>query len=215
MTTTPSPFPDARIRILIADDHFVVRFGLVCLVNTEPDLTVVAQADDGDQAIALFQQLQPDLVLMDLRMPGKSGPEAAIQIRQLSPQARILILSAFDGDEEIHSALASGANGYVLKNSTGEELIPAIRAVAAGRKWIPQNVAKRLRSRNLFEELTPRETAVLREVARGLSNKELADALGISEHTAKDHLKSILAKLRVADRTQAVTLGIQRGIIRI
>ena len=206
---------DHPIRVLVVDDHFVVRMGLVSLVNTEPDLMVVGEADDGEQAIALYQQLQPDLVLMDVRMPGKSGPEATTQIRRLSDGARVLILSAFDGDEEIHSALAAGAQGYVLKSATGEELIPAIRAVAAGKRWIPSNVATRLKSRNLFEELTPREIDVLREVAKGLSNKELADTLGITEHTAKDHLKSILAKLRVADRTQAVTIALKRGLLRL
>jgi len=206
---------ESPIRVLVVDDHFVVRIGLVALVNTEPDLTVVGEADDGEQAITMYQKLQPDLVLMDLRMPGKSGPEATTQIRRLSDKARVLILSAFDGDEEIHGALAAGAQGYVLKSATGEELIPAIRAVAAGKRWIPQNVASRLKSRNLFEQLTARETSVLREVAKGLSNKELADTLGITEHTAKDHLKSILAKLRVADRTQAVTAALQRGIIHL
>jgi DNA-binding NarL/FixJ family response regulator len=203
------------IRVLVVDDHYVVRIGLVSLVNTDPELKVVGEADDGDQAITLFQKLQPDLVLMDVRMPGKSGPEVTTQMRRLSDKARVLILSAFDGDEDIHNALAAGAHGYVLKSSTGEELIPAIHAVAAGKRWIPQNVAARLKSRNLFEDLTPREIDVLREVAKGLSNKELADTLGITEHTAKDHLKSILAKLRVADRTQAVTLAIQRGILQI
>jgi len=206
---------DHPIRVLVVDDHFVVRMGLVSLVNTEADLTVVGEADDGEQAIALYQELQPDLVLMDVRMPGKSGPEATTQIRRLGADARVLILSAFDGDEEIHSALAAGAQGYVLKSATGEELIPAIRAVASGKRWIPLNVATRLKSRNLFEVLTPREIDVLREVAKGLSNKELADTLGITEHTAKDHIKSILAKLRVADRTQAVTTALQRGIIHL
>ena len=189
--------------------------GLVSLVYTEIDLTVVGEADDGDRAIVMFQKLQPDLVLMDLRMPGKTGPEATAQIRKLSDQVRVLILSAYDGDEDIYNALAAGAQGYVLKSATGDELIPAIRAVAAGKRWIPHNVATRLKSRNLFEELTPREVDVLREVAKGLSNKELADMLGITEHTAKDHLKSILAKLRVADRTQAVTAALQRGIIHL
>lgn len=203
------------IRVLVVDDHFVVRIGLVALVNTEPDLTVVGEADDGEQAIALFEKLQPDLVLMDLRMPGKSGPEVTMEMRRMSDKARVLILSAFDGDEEIHTALEAGAHGYVLKSATGDELIPAIHAVASGRRWIPQNVATRLKARNLFEDLTAREVDVLREVAKGLSNKELADALGITEHTAKDHIKSILAKLRVADRTQAVTLAIQRGILRV
>jgi len=176
---------------------------------------VIGEADDGEQAIAMYEKLRPDLVLMDLRMPGKSGPEATQHIRRMSDQARVLILSAFDGDEEIHCALAAGAQGYVLKSSTGDELIPAIRAVAAGKRWIPRDVATRLKSRNLFEQLTPREVDVLREVAKGLANKEIADALGITEHTAKDHLKSILAKLRAADRTQAVTLALQRGIIRL
>ena len=208
--THPNP-----IRVLVVDDHFVVRMGLVSLVNTEPGLTVVGEADDGDQAIALYEKLRPDLVLMDLRMPEKSGPEATAHIRRLSDSARVLILSAFDGDEEIHCALEAGAQGYVLKSSTGDELIPAIRAVAAGKRWIPSDVATRLKSRNLFEQLTPREVNVLREVARGLANKEIADALGITEHTIKDHLKSILAKLRAADRTQAVTLALQRGIIRL
>ncbi|MDB6116143.1 MAG: DNA-binding response regulator [Lacunisphaera sp.] len=203
------------MRVLVVDDHFVVRIGLVALVNTEPDLIVVGEADDGEQAIAMFQKLQPDLVLMDMRMPGKSGPEATAQIRQLSDKARVLILSAFDGDEEIHGALAAGAQGYVLKSATGEELIPALRAVAAGKRWIPHHIASRLKSRQLFEQLTQRETSVLREVAKGLSNKELAETLGITEHTAKDHLKSILAKLRVADRTQAVTAALQRGIIHL
>ncbi|HKB90654.1 MAG TPA: response regulator transcription factor [Opitutaceae bacterium] len=206
---------DRPIRVLVVDDHFVVRMGLVSLVNTEIDLTVVGEADDGDRAIVMFQKLQPDLVLMDLRMPGKTGPEATAQIRKLSDQVRVLILSAYDGDEDIYNALAAGAQGYVLKSATGDELIPAIRAVAAGKRWIPHNVATRLKSRNLFEELTPREVDVLREVAKGLSNKELADMLGITEHTAKDHLKSILAKLRVADRTQAVTAALQRGIIHL
>lgn len=212
---SPNAKSESPIRVLVVDDHFVVRIGLVALVNTEPDLIVVGEADDGEQAITMYQKLQPDLVLMDLRMPGKSGPEATTHIRRLSDKARVLILSAFDGDEEIHGALAAGAQGYVLKSATGDELIPAIRAVAAGKRWIPQNVASRLKSRNLFEQLTVRETSVLREVAKGLSNKELADTLGITEHTAKDHLKSILAKLRVADRTQAVTTALQRGIIHL
>lgn len=213
--TTPPLKTERPVRILVVDDHFIVRMGLVSLVNTEPDLTVVGEADDGEQAIALFQKLAPDLVLMDVRMPNKSGPDATQQIRRLSESARVLMLSAFDGDEDIHNALEAGAQGYVLKSATGEDLIPAIRAVASGKRWIPRNVATRLRSRNLFEDLTPREIDVLREVAKGLSNKELADKLSISEHTAKDHLKSILAKLRVADRTQAVTTAIQRGVIQL
>ena len=159
--TPASPKTENPIRVMIVDDHFVVRMGLVSLVNTQPDLVVVGEADDGEQAVALYQKLQPDLVLMDMRMPGQSGPDATAQIRRLSDKARVLILSAFDGDEEIHGALAAGAQGYVLKSSTGDKLIPAVRAVAAGEKWIPKEIASRLASRKLFEELTPRELQVL------------------------------------------------------
>ncbi len=204
-----------EIRILVVDDHFIVRMGLIALINTESNLKVVGEADNGEQAIQRFEILRPDVVLMDLRMPGKSGHEATRQIRRLAPEARVLMLSAFDGDGDIHAALEAGAQGYVLKSATGEELIPAIQAVALGKRWIPRDVATRLKSRNSYEQLTAREIEVLNELARGLANKEIAEALKISEYTTKDHLKSILAKLRVADRTQAVTAALQRGIIQL
>ena len=206
---------EPAVRILVVDDHFIVRMGLIALINTEPDLAVIGETDDGDQAIALFEKLKPDLVLMDVRMPRRSGTEATRHIRQMAPAARVLMLSAFDGDADIHTALEAGAHGYVLKSATGEDLIPAIRAVAAGKRWIPREVATRLKSRNAYEELTAREIDVLNQLARGLANKEIADQLKISEYTTKDHLKSILAKLRVADRTQAVTAALSRGIIRL
>lgn len=206
---------EGKIRILIADDHYVVRMGLIALVNTEPDMEVIAEAADGAQALELFAKCNPDLVLMDLRMPVKSGIEATIEIRNKFATACVLMLTAFDGDEDIHKALQAGAQGYVLKSSTGEKLIPALRAVAAGQRWIPKDVADRLASRNSFEQISPREVQVLSELARGLANKEIADVLNISEHTTKDHLKSILAKLRVADRTEAVTVALQRGIIHL
>lgn len=206
---------NALIKILVVDDHYIVRVGLVALINTEPLLKVIAEADDGEQAVALFEKFRPDLVLMDSRMPGKSGQEAIQEIRRISPGARVLMLSAFDGDADIHMALEAGAEGYVLKSATGQDLIPAIHAVAAGKRWIPSNVATRLKSRNSYEELTAREMAVLKELARGLANKEIADKLGITEYTTKDHLKNILAKLRAADRTQAVTTALQRGIIQL
>jgi len=206
---------DGKIRILIADDHYIVRIGLIALVNTEPDMEVVAEAGDGAQALELFAKHKPDLALLDLRMPVKSGVEAAIEIRRQFSGACILMLTAFDGDEDIHKALQAGAQGYVLKSSPGEKLLPALRAVAAGQRWIPNEVANRLASRNPFESLTPREVQVLNHLAKGLANKEIADVLNISEHTAKDYLKSILAKLRVADRTEAVTAALQRGIIQL
>ena len=204
-----------KIRVLIADDHFVVRMGLLGVVNTEPDMEVVGEAADGVQVVELFRKLNPDLLLMDLRMPVKDGVAATREIKSSHPNARVLMLTTYDGDTDIHRAMQAGAQGYVLKNSTGDKLIPALRAVASGEKWIPKEVATRLASRKMFEELTPRETEVLQQMARGLANKEIADVLGISEHTVKDHLKSILGKLRVADRTEAVTVALQRGIIQL
>ena len=205
----------AKIRILVADDHFVVRMGLTALVNTEPDLEVVGEAVDGAQAVAAFDKHKPDLVLMDLRMPVKDGVRATAEIKAKHPNARVLMLTTFDGDTDIHRAMEAGAQGYVLKNTTGDKLIPALRAVAAGQRWIPKEIATRLASRNLFEDLTPRELQVLEQMAKGLANKEIADVLRITGHTVKDHLKSILGKLHVADRTEAVTVALQRGIIHL
>ena len=204
-----------KIRILIADDHYLIRMGLIALVSTEPDMEVVAEAADGSQALDMFCKHNPDLALLDMRMPVKNGIQATKEIRGRVPDGRVLILTAFDGDEEIHQALQAGAQGIVLKSSTGEKLIPAVRAVAAGQRWVPKEIASRLSARSAFEELTPREVQVLQQLARGLANKEIADVLKITEYTVKDHLKSILAKLRVADRTEAVTAAIQRGIIHL
>jgi DNA-binding NarL/FixJ family response regulator len=202
-----------RVRILIVDDHFIVRTGLRSLISTESDLAVIGEAAEAAEAIQQFETLRPDLVLMDLRLPDKSGHEVTRHIRLIDAQARILMLSAFEGDVDIHTALEAGASGYVLKSVTAEELIPAIRAVASGRRWIPSEVATRLKQRNSFEDLTLRELEVLTQLSRGLANKEIADTLGITEYTTKGHLKNILAKLRVADRTQAVIAAVQRGII--
>ena len=205
--------PANRIRIVVADDHFIVRTGLLSLLHTEPSFTVVGQAADGDEAIRVFEQHRPDLMLVDLLLPGKTGHEVTRHIRRVSPDARILMLSAYDGDADIQAALEAGVDGYVFKSATGDELIPAIHAVAAGRRWIPQDVAARLKLGSTFEPLTVRELEVLGQLARGQANKEIADTLGISEHTTKGHLKSILGKLRVADRTQAVIAAVQRGLI--
>jgi DNA-binding NarL/FixJ family response regulator len=203
------------IRILIADDHYVVRMGLIAMVNLEPDMEVVAEATDGTQACALFKRWNPDLTLLDVRMPVKNGIETAIEIRRQNNDARILMLTALDGDEDIHKAMEAGAAGYVFKDSTDEKLLPAIRAVASGERWIPEEVAKRLAARRLFEELTPRELLILNEVVKGLANKQIADVLNISENTVKWHLKNILGKLCVADRAEAVAVSIQRGIIHL
>jgi DNA-binding NarL/FixJ family response regulator len=201
------------IRILVADDHFIVRMGVTAMVNTEPDMEIVAEASDGAEAIKLFEQFNPDVTLLDVRMPAINGIEVAAAIRRQNDAARILMLSALNGDEDIHNALEAGASGYVLKDATEEKLIPAIRAVAAGQRWIPQDVANRLWSRRLFQELTERELQVLNKVIKGMANKQIADAMNISENTVKGFLKNILAKLHVADRTGAVAVAIQRGII--
>jgi len=206
---------DRKIRILVVDDHFVVRMGLIGVVNTEPDMEVVGEAADGNQAVEVFGRVKPSLVLMDVRMPIKDGIAATKEIRTRHPDARILMLTTYDGDTEIHRAIQAGARGYVLKNSTGDELIPALRAVAAGKEWIPEEIANRLASRKRFEELTPRELQVLQQMATGQANKEIGDVLRITENTVKDHLKNILCKLRVADRTEAVTVAVQRGIIQL
>jgi len=206
---------EAKIQILVADDHYVVRMGVAAIINNEPDMAVVAEAANGAQAVELYNRHKPHLALLDSRMPLKSGVQAATEIQATNQFARILMLTAFDGDEDIFRAIKAGVQGYVLKNSTGEQLVPAIRAVAAGQRWLPQEVAQRLSSRKTYEPLTPRELEVLHELAKGLANKQIADVMNISEHTTKGYLKSILAKLHVADRTEAVTLAIQRGIIHL
>jgi DNA-binding NarL/FixJ family response regulator len=176
---------------------------------------MIGEAENGKQAIELFEELKPDLMLMDLRIPEKDGILATTDIIQRFPNARIVILTTYDGDYDIHRALQAGAKGYALKNSARESLIPALRTVAAGRRWIPKDVADRLASRGIFEELTLREVEVLNELARGLTNKEIADILHVGEDTIKEHIKHILAKLHASGRTQAATTAIQRGIIHL
>lgn len=206
---------EATLRIMVADDHFIVRSGLVAMIDSEPDMKVVVHATDGAQAIEQYARHRPDVALMDLRMPLQSGTQVIEAVRREFPQARILVLTAYNGDEDIHKAIAAGARGYLLKSSTGDDLIPAIRAVAAGGEWIPRDVASRLAVRKDYETLTPREIEVLREIAKGRANKEIASQLAISENTVKDHLKNILGKLHVAARTEAVTAAVQRGIIEL
>jgi len=212
-TSSPMKEPD-KIRVLIVDYHYIVRMGLVFVVDTEPDMEVVAETDDGDQALQLFAKYLPDLVLLDLQMPGKNGIHTATEIRAKFPAARILMLSAFGGSEDIPRALQAGVQGYVLLNNySGESLVPALRAVAAGQRWIPKELKSQLAARESFKELTKREMEVLHQLAQGLANREIAKILNITEYTAKDHLNNILAKLRVANRTEAVTSAVRRGII--
>ncbi len=203
------------ISILIVDDHSIVRAGLKALLDTEEDFCVVGEAENGLKAIQSYECLRPDLVLMDQRMPVKDGREATREICRLHPAARILMLSTYQGDEEINSSLEAGAMGYVFKNSPGEDLLPALWAVFKGEHWIPREVGSRLAGRSTLEKLTDREVDVLQRLVSGDSNKELADKMEITEHTVKAHLKSILGKMQVRDRTEAVTVGLRRGIIRL
>lgn len=204
-----------QIRILVVEDHHIVRQGLVALLKTVPDMTVVADASDGQEAVTLFRQHQPDVTLMDLRLPNLSGVEAVKEIRAEFPAARIIVLTTFDGDEDIYRALQAGARGYLLKGMFGEELIDAIRAVHSGKSRIPPLIAERLAGRVSGAELTNRELDVLRLIVSGRSNKEIGGELTITEATVKTHINSILSKLGVTDRTQAATTALQRGLVHL
>lgn len=201
------------IRVLVVEDHNVVRQGLVALLNVADGLTVVGEAGDGLEAIDQFRKHQPDITLMDLRLPRLSGVEAIQRIRSESPQARVIVLTTYDGDEDIYRALKAGARAYLLKGMTSEELITTIRAVHTGKSHIPPAIAEKLAARMGTEDLTPREFDVLEQIVRGKSNKEIATELNVSEATVKTHINSLLGKLGVTDRTQAATAAIQRGIV--
>jgi two-component system NarL family response regulator len=201
------------IRVLIVEDHNVVRQGLVALLNVVDGLTVVGEAADGLEGIDQFRKHQPDVTLMDLRLPRMGGVEAIQRIRSESPQARIIVLTTYDGDEDIYRALKAGARAYLLKGMTSEDLVTTIRAVHAGKSHIPAAIAEKLAERMGTEDLTPREFDVLKEIVNGKSNKEIATELNVSEATVKTHINSLLGKLGVTDRTQAATAAIQRGIV--
>ncbi len=204
------------IRIMIVEDHIVVRQGLAALLETVADFQVVAEAEDASQAVALFRQHQPDITLMDLRLSKSMGVDAITSIRSKHPEARIIVLTTFDGDEDIYRALQAGARGYLLKGMDGDELMDAIRVVHAGKKRIPPSVAERLAERvGGGPALTSRETEVLRRIVLGENNKEIASALNISEATVKTHINNLLSKLGVNDRTQAATTALQRGIVHL
>jgi two-component system NarL family response regulator len=203
------------IRILVVDDHHVVRQGLVALLNIMPGIEVVGQAADGAEAIRLYSDLHPEITLMDLQLPGISGVEAIRRIRQNDPSARFIVLTTFDGDEDIYRALEAGARAYLLKGMTVEELTAAIKAVHAGKTRIAPNIAEKLAERMSGQTLTAREQDVLERIAAGRSNKEIASDLEISEATVKTHINSLLGKLGVGDRTHAATVALQRGIIHL
>jgi two-component system NarL family response regulator len=203
------------IRILVADDNFLVRLGLGAVLNAQSGMTVVAEAGNGRQAVELFRQHTPDVVLMDLRMPLMTGVEATLAIRSEYPGARIIVLTTYDGDEDIYRALQAGARAYLLKDVLREELLSAIRAVHLGQFHIPPAVAARLAERLPLSDLTARELEVLKLIVKGMSNSEIGAALTISTGTVKIHVNNILSKLGVSDRTQAATTALQRGIVHL
>lgn len=203
------------IRILSVDDHDLVRKGIAAIVATEPDLQLVAQANGGREAIRLFRQHVPDVTLMDLRLPDCGGIEVTREIRKEFPEARIIALTSYDGDQDIYRALEAGVRGYLLKEMVHTEIVRAIRAVFSGKRFIPSEVTEQLNG--FFPEvaLTRREVEVLSLVARGFGNKEVGDVLGTAPGTVKAHVQSILSKLGAKDRTHAVTIALRRGIIHL
>ncbi|HLJ16062.1 MAG TPA: response regulator transcription factor [Bryobacteraceae bacterium] len=203
------------IRILIAEDHLIARVGVGAIVNAQPDMTVIAEATNGQQAVTLYREHRPDVVLMDMRMPVMNGFEAVTSIRQEFPNARIVALSTFGGDEDIRRAILAGVQSYLTKDVLHDELIQAIRAVHAGQRYLPPSIAAALAAQLPRPDLSHREHEVLSLIVQGLSNKQIAFTLNIAEHTVKNHVKSILAKLGVVDRTQAATAAIQRGLVHL
>jgi DNA-binding NarL/FixJ family response regulator len=204
-----------RIRVLSADDHPLLREGIAAIINSQPDMAMVAQASTGREAIQLFRQHRPDVTLMDLRMPDISGIDAMSAILTEFADARIVMLTTFDGDAEIQRSLAAGARGYLLKNTPPKDLLDAVRQVHAGRKRIPQEVAAQLAEHLGDETLTEREIEVLQQVSGGNRNREIAEHLAISEETVKVHVKHIMEKLGASDRTAAVAIAVRRGIIEL
>lgn len=204
-----------RIRVLCVDDHRVVLEGIAAIMGRQPDMDLIAAAPSGEEAIKLYRRHLPDITLMDLQLPSMSGIEAIRTIRREHPEARIVVLTMFLGDEDVHQALAAGAAAYLLKDTVADDLARIVREVHSGARWLPPSVVAALESRNAYDALTPREVKVLELVARGLRNKEIAATLGISEATTKIHVRNILLKLKVNDRTAAVTVALQRGIIHL
>lgn len=206
---------DGPIRVLIVDDQFVVRMGLVSIINAQSDMEVVGEAVNGRLAIELYRQLSPHITLMDLRMPVMDGIAATRAITNEFPQARVIVLTTYDGEEDIHRALRAGARGYLLKDALRDELLSAIRAVHSGYKHIPPDIATKLAERTPMCDLTGRELEVLGLIVKGMNNADIAAALSISKGTVKIHVNNILSKMGVNDRTQAATAAIKRGIVHL
>jgi two-component system NarL family response regulator len=204
-----------QIRIMIVEDHFVVRVGLKAIINSQPDMVTVAEAGNGRQAVEAFEQHKPDITLMDLRLPGQGGIDAISAIIGKNPRARIIVLSTYGGDENIFRAFQAGARAYFLKDIKGQDLVQAIRAVHAGQRPLPPEIAARLLERVPRTALSSRESEILTLIAHGRSNKEIATGLGISEGTVRVHASNLFAKLGCSDRAQAVSEAFRRGIIDV
>ncbi|HWQ39935.1 MAG TPA: response regulator transcription factor [Burkholderiales bacterium] len=203
-----------KIRVLIADDHALVRRGFAAIINMEDDVAVVGEAADGEEVVELWRQLQPDVVLMDLRMPKLEGVEAIKRIRAQDPAAAIIVLTTFDHDEDIYAGLRAGAKAYLLKDAQPEELFRCIRAVRAGEAYLQPKVAAKLAQRVQEEPLTEREVQILKLLAEGKSNRAIGQALFITESTVKSHLKSLFVKLDVTSRAEAIALAAKRGLVK-
>jgi DNA-binding NarL/FixJ family response regulator len=204
-----------RIRVFSVDDHPLLREGIAAIINNQPDMTMVALAANAQDAVEQFRKYKPDVTLMDLRLPDKNGIETMIAIRSEFPDARVIMLTTFEGDVEIKRALEAGARGYLLKSMPPKELVEVIRQVHAGKKRIPPQLAAQLAEHMSDEALTEREVEVLGQIAGGNRNRDIADRLFITEETVKVHIKHIMEKLGASDRTQAVAIGIRRGIIQL
>jgi DNA-binding NarL/FixJ family response regulator len=204
-----------RIRILSVDDHALLREGIAMIINSQPDMVLVSQASGGNEAIEQYRHLKPDVTLMDLRLPDLNGIDALIAIRAEFPEARIIMLTTFEGDVEIQRALEAGARGYLLKNMPPSELVQVIRQVHAGKKRVPPEIAAHLAEHMSDDSLTRREIEVLEQVAGGNRNKDIGERLFISEETVKVHVKHIMDKLGAKDRTQAIAIAVRRGIIQL
>jgi DNA-binding NarL/FixJ family response regulator len=203
------------IRVFSVDDHPLMREGIAAIINNQPDMVLVGTAPSGSEAIRMFRELQPDVTLMDLRLPDLSGIDAMIAIRTQDSEARVIMLTTFEGDVEIQRALAAGARGYILKSMPPADLVEVIRQVHAGKKRVPVEVAAQLAEHMSDEALTAREVEVLSHLAGGNRNRDIAERLFISEETVKVHIKHIMDKLGASDRTQAVTIAVRRGIIQL
>jgi DNA-binding NarL/FixJ family response regulator len=211
---TNKPKTSAKIRLMIVEDHILMRMGLISATAFEPDMAVVAEAEDGRRALEHYREHRPDVVIVDLRLPGMDGLELIKLLRQESPDVRILVLSTYGGGDDVTRAIQGGASGYVMKSMPLEQVLEAVRIVHGGGQYIPREVASRM-SERIHSELSSREVEVLRLIGRGKSNKEVGGVLGIAESTVKAHLTNIFTKLGAADRTQAITIAMKRQILQL